>query len=48
MVGAKGKTVGRLFFDFPNPFQLVVRQINGIWVIIPVTESVTAHPFSNQ
>jgi hypothetical protein len=43
-VDAVGNSVGRLYFNdgfpiSPNPFQYVVRQINGIWVAISVTET---------
>jgi hypothetical protein len=39
MVDAKGKTVGRLVLDNIGSSQFVVRQINGIWVALPVTEA---------
>jgi hypothetical protein len=45
LVDANGNTVGRLYFTDGNPlglngsYQYVLRQINGIWVAIPVTET---------
>jgi hypothetical protein len=49
MVDAKGKTVGRLFIGYSGGFPTsinVVRQINGIWMTLPVGDFRTGFQIS--